>query len=338
MVWGVWVYTTWVTNWLDPDRTPTRVMLMLVMLASLVMSAGLPDAFGDRGLWVGGAYAVMQLGRSAYAVWALGADASLRRNFMRVLTWCTVSSALALGGGFAHGHVRETLWLGAVAVDAIGGVIGFWTPRLGRSASREWTIDGGHFAERCQAFLLIALGESIVATGSAFAVAEHQGAMSVLAFVLAFAGAVALWWLYFDRSAEQGRAEIAGSDDPGRLAAYAYHFVHPLMIAGVIMTAAGDENVVHHPGVHAEHGTAWFVAGGAAIFVLGHGIYVRLIRGRVPVAQALAFVVFAVLAFVGASMPGYVLGSIALVVIVAVVAVDRVSGEPVARAVTRQSP
>ena len=33
---------------------------------------------------------------------------------------------------------------------------------LGRSATTDWTIEGGHFAERCQAFILIALGESIV--------------------------------------------------------------------------------------------------------------------------------------------------------------------------------
>ena len=30
----------------------------------------------------------------------------------------------------------------------------------------DWTIEGGHFAERCQAFILIALGESIVIIGA----------------------------------------------------------------------------------------------------------------------------------------------------------------------------
>ena len=41
MVWLVWVYTTWVTNWLDPDRLPVRLMLFALMMASLIMSAGL---------------------------------------------------------------------------------------------------------------------------------------------------------------------------------------------------------------------------------------------------------------------------------------------------------
>jgi low temperature requirement protein LtrA len=49
MVWLVWAYTTWVTNWLDPDRIPVRLMLLGLALASLVMSAALPAAFGGRG-------------------------------------------------------------------------------------------------------------------------------------------------------------------------------------------------------------------------------------------------------------------------------------------------
>ena len=49
LVWLAWVYMTWVTNWLDPDRLPTRLMLLAVMFGSLVMSIGLPDAFVDHG-------------------------------------------------------------------------------------------------------------------------------------------------------------------------------------------------------------------------------------------------------------------------------------------------
>jgi len=71
MVWLLWVYTTWVTNWLDPDRIPVRVMLLALTLGSLVISAALPEAFGGRGLAVGVAYAVIQIGRSIFAVVAL---------------------------------------------------------------------------------------------------------------------------------------------------------------------------------------------------------------------------------------------------------------------------
>ena len=26
-VWWVWVYTSWITNWLDPEKTPVRLLL-----------------------------------------------------------------------------------------------------------------------------------------------------------------------------------------------------------------------------------------------------------------------------------------------------------------------
>ena len=85
----------------------------------------------------------------------------LRRNFQRILAWCCVSGALAIVGGLTPSvSVRAALWLLAVGVDLLGGVVGFYTPGLGRSTTREWNIEGGHFAERCQAFILIALGES----------------------------------------------------------------------------------------------------------------------------------------------------------------------------------
>jgi low temperature requirement protein LtrA len=54
VVWSAWVTTTWLTNWLNPDLLPVRLMLVWVMLASLFMSAAIPDAFGDRALTFAG--------------------------------------------------------------------------------------------------------------------------------------------------------------------------------------------------------------------------------------------------------------------------------------------
>src|SRR5690348_18099167 len=54
----------------------------------------------------------------------------------------------ALAGGLAHGNTRILLWVGSVCVDLLGGIVGFATPGLGRSRTSDWTIEGGHFAER----------------------------------------------------------------------------------------------------------------------------------------------------------------------------------------------
>ena len=50
-VWWVWIYTSWVTNWLDPDKAPVRLMLFVLMLAGLLLSTSLPHAFEARASW-----------------------------------------------------------------------------------------------------------------------------------------------------------------------------------------------------------------------------------------------------------------------------------------------
>ncbi|UQX87732.1 low temperature requirement protein A [Jatrophihabitans telluris] len=326
MIWLLWVYTTWVTNWLDPDRDPLRLLLVGLMLASLVLSASLPDAFGHRGLVVGLTYASMQIVRSAVAVALLAAapeDRGLRLNFERILSWCALSGALAVAGGAAHGHGRELLWLLVIVVDLTGGAVGFWTPGLGRSRVDEWTIDGAHFAERCQAFVLIALGESLVVVGAALSGLSSPDGPEIAAFVVAFLGAAALWWVYFDRSGPAGAWVIARSADPGRLGRSAYHFLHPIMIGGIIVSAAADEQVLAAPTAPAHTATAWLVLGGTALFLAGHAAFTTVVWRSVPWTRLIAIVCLALLAIIATRVSGLALASCALVVLIAVCAGDR---------------
>ncbi len=244
MVWLVWAYTAWVTNWLDPERMPVRLMLIALVLVALVMWAAVPEAFGDLGLIIGIGYALTQIGRSVFALVALWGE-PLRQNFQRILAWCVVSGALAIAGGIVTGPARAWLWLAAVGVDLLGGVAGFYTPGLGRSVTTEWTIEGNHLAERCSAFILIALGESIVVIGATLSGLLGSGitAAEAAAFLVAVLGSVGLWWLYFDRSADEAARVIAASADPGRIGRTAYHLIHPVMVAGIIVVAAAERSI-----------------------------------------------------------------------------------------------
>jgi low temperature requirement protein LtrA len=329
MVWLLWAYTTWVTNWLDPERIPVRLLLLGLMLVSLVMSAGLPEAFGDGGLLVGGAYAVMQVGRSAFAVWALPGDA-LRRNFQRILCWCVLSGALAVAGGLVHGDARALLWLAAVAVDLAGGAAGFWTPGLGRSSTREWDIEGGHLAERCQAFILIALGESVVVIGATLAgllsgplAGPHaRGGPAIAAFVLAFVGSAGLWWLYFDRSAEASARVIARSADPGALGRSAFHLIHPVMVAGIIVVAAADEVVLSHPGQRAGLASALLILGGPALYLAGHAAFKAVVWRTVSVPRLAGIAVLALLGLLAPHVSVLILAACAAVAVIGVIVAD----------------
>jgi low temperature requirement protein LtrA len=329
MVWLLWAHTTWLTNWLDPDRIPVRLLLLGLMLVSLVMSAALPRAFGDSGLLIGGAYAIMQIGRSLFAVWALRGRA-LGRNFQRILVWCCVSGVLAMTGGLtASVFPRAAFWLAAVSVDLLGGIAGFWTPGFGRSATGEWDIEGGHFAERCQAFLLIALGESIVVIGATLArlLGPLSGiypdrAAAITAFGVAFVGSAALWWVYFDRSADEGARRIAESADPGRLGRSAYHFIHPVMVAGVIVIAAADERVLNAPDAVGVPATSWLILGGTGLYIGGHLAFKFVVWPHVSRQRAAALGMIAALGLLAPHVSALVLSSCAAAVVAGVAAAD----------------
>ena len=332
MVWLAWAYTAWVTNWLDPERIPVRLLLFALAAVSLMMSAALPTAFGRWGLIVGGAYAVMQIGRSIFMVIVLRGQ-PLQANFQRILAWCVVSGALAVAGGIVTGPARGWLWLAAVCVDLLGGVAGFYAPGLGRSATTEWTIEGGHLAERCQAFILIALGESVVIVGATLSglLATTVTWAEIGAFGTAVIGSIGLWWLYFDRSAGEAAAVIAASPDPGRMGRTAYHLIHPIMVAGIIVVGAGDQVVLSRPGATGVASTAWLVLGGAALFIAGHAAFKMAVWRVISWPRLGAIAVLGLLGLAAPDLPALALGVCATVVVVGVAVVDYRS-HPVATA------
>ena len=323
MVWLVWAYTAWVTNWLDPRRMPVRLLLIALLLVTLVMWAAIPEAFGSRGLIIGIGYAVTQIGRSVFALMALW-DGPLRQNFQRILAWCVVSGALAVAGGIVTGPARGWLWLAAVGVDLLGGVAGFYTPGLGRSATTDWTIEGNHLAERCQAFILIALGESIVVIGATLSRQLESGvsAAEAAAFLMAVISSVGLWWLYFDKSAEEAARVIAASADPGRLGRTAYHLIHPVMVAGIIVIAAADQVVLSRPGTVGAATTAWLILGGTALFIAGHAAFKIAVWRVVPWSRLAAVAVLGLLGLAAPQLSALALGACAAAVVIAVAVLD----------------
>jgi len=324
MVWLLWAYTAWVTNWLDPERLPVRWLLLSLLLVALVMWAAIPESFGTRGLIIGIGYALSQIGRSIFAVVALRGR-PLQRNFQRILAWCVVSGALAVAGGLASGPARAWLWVAAVGVDLLGGVFGFYTPGLGRSKTTEWTIEGNHFAERCQAFILIALGESILVIGATLSrvLESHVTVAQAVAFLVAVVNSIGLWWLYFDRSAGEAARVIAASADPGRMGRTAYHLIHPVMVAGIIVAAAADEVMVSGPGVTGVTWKAWLVLGGTALFIGGHAAFKIAVWRAAPWSRLAAVAVLGLLGLAAPYVSVLGLGTCATAVVIAVAALDR---------------
>ncbi|MFC4911093.1 low temperature requirement protein A [Actinomadura gamaensis] len=315
-VWWAWMYTCWTTNWFDPDHPAVRIMLVGVMVAGLLMAATLPAAFGARGVWFAATYAVIQVGRTLFVAWVTRRHV-LGRNFQRVLTWLSVASALWIIGGLVdRPGERALLWVAAIAVEQTVPWFGFYVPGLGRSSTRDWTIDGAHMAERCQLFVIIALGESVLVTGATIS-GLPVDAPHVAAFASAFVGSVALWWIYFDHTADVAAERIAGSDDPGRLGRSAYTFMHIPMVAGIIVGAVADEMVIAHPSGHVSGGMIAVALGGPALFVAGHALFKRVVFGHFTTARVVTIIALGAVGLVAGRLTPLTLGFATTLVIAA---------------------
>lgn len=199
-------------------------------------------------------------------------------NLLRITIWLSCSGVFWIAGGVVEGTVRLVLWAIAVAIEYAGPAVRFRCPVIGASSIGDWDVEGGHLAERCAEFIIIALGESIVVTGATFAEADWAAPV-MTAFAAALIGSIAMWWIYFHLGAEAGSDRISESEESGRLARIAYTYMHLPIVAGIVVTAVGDEVLLAHPDGHTGIEAILSIIGGPLLFLVGTILFKRVIRG-----------------------------------------------------------
>jgi low temperature requirement protein LtrA len=324
-VWWVWVYTSWITNWLNPETTPVRVLLFLLMLGGLVLSTSIPKAFESRGLWFATAYAAMQVGKTVFLWLSTPRSRSqARMNAVRITAWLSLSAVFWIAGGFSEGHGRLVLWATALAIEYVSPAVRFWIPKYGASEVADWVVEGGHMAERCAGFIIIALGESIVVTGATFADLPWT-AETVGAFMSAFIGALAMWWIYFHKGAEAGSELISKSSEPGRLARLAYTYLHMPIVAGIILSAVADDLVLTHPADHSDSRTVLSAIGGPLLFLIGTILFKHTIRGWLQPSHGAGIAALAILAWFAGTLSPLTLSILTSAIMIMVAAWESIS-------------
>ena len=173
-----------------------------------------------------------------------------------------------------------------------------------------------HFAERYSLFVIICLGESIVAIGVG-AAGEPLKAALLAAVSFGLLITIALWWTYFDRFAEAAETRLSEHDDPVLAAADAYSYLHLMLVAGIIVFAVGGRFIVHDASATLPDAARLTLCGGVALYLLGHlAVRWRLLEtvayGK-AVAAALVMVVYAV----GGGLRGWVLAGVIAVLLIA---------------------
>jgi low temperature requirement protein LtrA len=319
-----WFMTVWTSNWLDVERRPVQLMLLGLMFASLLMSTSVAEAFGDRaGLFVAG-YLAIQLGRTAFATCAFRGH-RLHAHFVNALAWEAGTAAIWIAGIFAEGDARLAIWAVAVLVTYGGVIAGHPLPGKRSPFSSDSQIYAEHLLERFRLFFLIALGETVLTIGNAFAGGPVE-TERLIALTAAFLGTVSLWWCYFHRAERLGIDALEGAGDASRIVAIG-NYTLVAMVIGIVAIAVGDELAIAHPGHDVTASMTALIFGGPAIFLLAQLVFMRGASGQAPRARVSGCVALAVLALLTASF-SLLVAVIAASAVLLAVAIGDTRAEP----------
>ena len=284
VVWWMYAGYVWLTSNLDLGRTFSRLFLLAGMAGFFLIALSVPEGFGRDQLALGLAYLwVVAVHAVMFALKAGPGSAQAIRGIAPF----NFAAGLAITLGYLL--PAEWSWLGWAA--AVGS---FVVSTLLRR-DRGFTIHPSHFAERHGLVLIVVLGESLVAIGNGAAgraVDLYVGASVIGALALS----AALWWAYFDRdeaNAEQVLLAATGHRQT-RMALMAFGYAYVVMLAGVIVLAAGLEVVLAHLGETNDKTAAINQGVGVALYLLGETLFRRLLAiepGRWRPLAALAALV-----------------------------------------------
>jgi low temperature requirement protein LtrA len=301
LVWWSWSAFVWAANAQDTAAPTLRLVLLLAMALAFVAGLTLPHAYGDDAPAFAAAYAGVRLLHLA-----LYADASRRGN----ASWAAIAGfavtvvigmALLLAGAIIGGTTQIVLWTLAALIDYAGPA---WLTRERLRGLQRVAV--AHFAERYSLFIIICLGESIVAIGVG-ASEEAFDARLVGGVTLGLLITVALWWTYFDRFAAVAEARLRTHHDPVLAAADAYSYLHLVLVAGIIVFAVGVKLAVHDVGHELEGPTRLALCGGVALYLLGHVAFRLRMVGSVGWEKVVTAVALLLLYGVGAAWPAWTL-------------------------------
>jgi low temperature requirement protein LtrA len=326
VVWWSWNYTTWVTNELDTESIPVRLLMISLMLLSLSMAVAIPEAFGERALLFAGSYVAIQVGRHVFLTFFAADRGTIERERSgRILAWFVAAGVFWISGALVEGPARIALWLVALGIDYGAPFAVYWVPGRPRLHGDTWNVGTEHFAERFQLFVILALGETIVITGATTSDLD-LGAARLLAFGTAFLTTAAMWWLYFDYVARVAQRRLELSPNRTTLARDGYTYLHAVMAAGIIVSAVGDELVIAHPTDLLPPYQVAAVATGPALYLLAHALFRRRMTGSWGNKRLLGALACLVAGVFGLFLPALALAALLTLVLALVIVAEYRSG------------
>ena len=287
LVWWLWSQYVWAGTVLDLERSghARRIAVLGSIPPALLMAIGIPSAYGSTGMLFAVAYLTAQAWMIAIQGQAAWSDEPQRAAWLRFAPLAMISPVVVAIGANFEGDARTWWWITAALVGVAGALN---SARRRDDETSAWSINPSHFAERHSLFMIISLGEVLVAIGAKVTdklSSEDLTAELVVTVVVCVFLAAALWWVYFafvPRACEAYLSRLQGNDR-ARYARDAYTFTHFAIVLGVVFYAVVAKHVVVHPGEPLDQADRWMLAASVLLFTGGLIVVkVRTTRGIAP--------------------------------------------------------
>jgi low temperature requirement protein LtrA len=299
---AVWSYTSWAATMIQGHNSRIWWMLLAVTFFGLFMNAAIPRAFTTFGWEFVVPLLLIQLGSTVWTI-ANALDAMNRNHYVRVLLWFLVTTPFWILGAAMNPDGRLLWWIVACGVELIGTWLAHPIPGR-RLHSENVAFDADHMLERCRLFLIIALGETVLTTGTAISHASVT-LITLLTGTFAFLGTLALWALSFGRSYRLILQHLEETCDPIRDSRHAIN-VLMVLVAGLIAVAVANQQVIAHPKENTSVALSLLLFGGPVYFVLAQCWYHKAVLRVSSRPQLAGSAVLVVLGCAALRTPAYV--------------------------------
>lgn len=308
LTWWLWSQFAWAGTTVDLEKNVGAQLLVLATIpAALLMAVGLPDAYHHTGFVFGGGYLLVQAAALVIQGREMWPNPKRRSTFLRYSGLASIGPVLVAAGGCAPEGLRAPFW----AAAAVFGIVGALFSGAGRRApsAMGWVIDPGHFSERHALFVIICLGEVLVAAG-ATAFAGNDALRTGPGLVVAVFVACILWWMYFAYVPRVSEHALARTDERSRgtVARDLFSFGHFPMVFGIIAFAVVVKHVVFDPTRLLHHGDLWILATSLTTTIGGFMAFHFMYNRGVAIERPLALAALLVLVLWGGRhLPGALL-------------------------------
>lgn len=241
LIWWAWTGHTMFSDRFDNDDTPQRLLTFGQMVCVLAMSVAIPKLFDaatpTASTWFGAGYFVL---RAFLWLAYLRVYRGLDRERGVPLFFLKMIGAATLLFGFGllfPPPLRFWIWGVAVGGEMIAPWV--WRDKLAGAG-----VNSYHLPERLGLFVIIVLGESVVAAMNGVGEVHRWNFDNTIALACGLGVVGLLWWLYFDYVSTLVTGSLAPAGENRFYGLYLYG--HAPLFFGIVLLAIGIEEIITH--------------------------------------------------------------------------------------------